>query len=150
LTRISGRDNSGTIDRGELDQALQSFGYPLPRDLVRKLEKRFGKRHIVFVSLCRPPNPADRSPFHSSTAPPKESEGSVPRGITFDRFLMACVTVKHFTEAFRRRDVRNEGRLTIDYNTFVSDEIPVHYALHVPELIPLPLSQMDLVIDAPV
>lgn len=38
-----GRDNSGTIDRGELDQALQSFGYPLPRDLVRKLEKRFGR-----------------------------------------------------------------------------------------------------------
>jgi Ca2+-binding EF-hand superfamily protein len=36
-------DNSGTIDRSELDQALQSFGYPLPRDLVRKLEKRFGK-----------------------------------------------------------------------------------------------------------
>ena len=38
------RDNSGTIDRSELDQALQSFGYPLPRDLVRKLEKRFGER----------------------------------------------------------------------------------------------------------
>lgn len=33
---------------------------------------------------------------------------------------MACVTVKHFTEAFRRRDARNEGKLTIDYNTFVS------------------------------
>ncbi|KAG7562286.1 hypothetical protein FFLO_02274 [Filobasidium floriforme] len=89
------RDNSGTIDRSELDQALQSFGYPLPRDLVRKLEKRFA-------------------------APPKDSGGSVPRGITFDRFLMACVTVKHFTEAFRRRDARNEGKLTIDYNTFVS------------------------------
>lgn len=57
---------------------------------------------------------------HVTTAPPKDSGGSVPRGITFDRFLMACVTVKHFTEAFRRRDARNEGKLTIDYNTFVS------------------------------
>lgn len=87
------RDHSGTIDRGELDQALQSFGYPLPRDLVRKLEKRF--------------------------TPPRDTDGALPKGITFDRFLMACVTVKHFTEAFRKRDVRNEGRLTIDYNTFM-------------------------------
>jgi hypothetical protein len=58
-------------------------------------------------------------------APPKEGEGPAIKGITFDRFLMACVTVKHFTEAFRKRDVRNEGRLTIDYNTFVS----LHYPL---------------------
>lgn len=37
------RDGSGTIDRHELEQALQSFGFPLPPDLVRKLEKRFGE-----------------------------------------------------------------------------------------------------------
>jgi len=35
--------------------------------------------------------------------------------------LMACVTVKHYTEAFRKADVRGEGRLTLDYNEFVSD-----------------------------
>ena len=52
------RDNSGTIDRGELDQALQSFGYPLPRDLVRKLEKRFGERCIA-SALITIPNPAE-------------------------------------------------------------------------------------------
>lgn len=50
-------DSSGTIDRGELDQALQSFGYPLPRDLVRKLEKRFGSF---------PSSPIKPVQFHSS------------------------------------------------------------------------------------
>lgn len=90
------KDRSGTIDRRELEQALQSFGYPLPIDLVKKLEKRY--------------------------APPKSTDsGPAPRGITFDRFLMACVTVKHFTEAFRKRDMRNEGRLTLDYSSFVSE-----------------------------
>ncbi|GHJ86058.1 hypothetical protein NliqN6_2460 [Naganishia liquefaciens] len=87
------RDRSGTIDRRELEQALNSFGYPLPSDLVRKLEKRY--------------------------APPKAKNDTRPRGVTFDRFLMACVTVKHFTEAFRQRDVKKEGRLTVDYSTFM-------------------------------
>ncbi|KAJ9107486.1 hypothetical protein QFC21_000940 [Naganishia friedmannii] len=87
------RDRSGTIDRKELEQALTSFGYPLPSDLVRKLEKRY--------------------------APPKGRNDTRPRGVTFDRFLMACVTVKHFTEAFRQRDVHREGKLTVDYSTFM-------------------------------
>ncbi|KAJ9123866.1 hypothetical protein QFC24_003643 [Naganishia onofrii] len=87
------RDRSGTIDRKELEQALTSFGYPLPSDLVRKLEKRY--------------------------APPKARHETRPRGVTFDRFLMACVTVKHFTEAFRQRDVHREGKLTVDYSTFM-------------------------------
>lgn len=52
-------------------------------------------------------------------APPKGKHDTRPRGVTFDRFLMACVTVKHFTEAFRQRDVKKEGRLTVDYSTFM-------------------------------
>jgi len=73
----------------------------------------------------------------------------VPRGITFDRFLMACVTVKHFTEAFRRKDARNEGKLTIDYNTFVSRPNEIVCRDSVADR-PRSDSQMDLVIDAPV
>ena len=144
------RDNSGTIDRSELDQALQSFGYPLPRDLVRKLEKRFGERcprhdsPAIFFYKSR-----STGRFVHTTAPPKDSGGSVPRGITFDRFLMACVTVKHFTEAFRRKDARNEGKLTIDYNTFVSRPNEIVCRDSVADR-PRSDSQMDLVIDAPV
>ena len=88
------RDNSGTIDRKELHQALLGFGFSLPADMVRKLEKRF--------------------------APPPAPGAERSRGISFVRFLMACVTVKHYTESFRRADARNEGRLTLDYNQFVS------------------------------
>lgn len=71
------RDRSGTIDRKELHQALLGFGFSLPGDMVRKLEKRFAP-------------------------PPKQGGNKGQRGISFDRFLMACVTVKHFTESFRR------------------------------------------------
>jgi hypothetical protein len=71
------RDRSGTIDRKELHQALLGFGFSLPGDMVRKLEKRFAP-------------------------PPKQGGNKGARGISFDRFLMACVTVKHFTESFRR------------------------------------------------
>jgi hypothetical protein len=64
------------IDRKELHQALLGFGFSLPSEMVRKLEKRFAP----------PPIPGN------------ERRG----GISFDRFLMACVTVKHYTEAFRK------------------------------------------------
>ncbi len=40
-----------------------------------------------------------------ATAPPK-GDPNAPRGIAFDRFLMACVTVKHFSESFRKWVVR--------------------------------------------
>ncbi|KAK8858931.1 hypothetical protein IAR55_003162 [Kwoniella newhampshirensis] len=87
------RDNSGLIDRKELHNALLGFGFSLPGEMVRKLEKRFAP----------PPIPGQ---------PPA-------KGISFDRFLMACVTVKHYTEGFRRVDVRGEGRITMDYNQYM-------------------------------
>ena len=71
------RDNSGTIDRKELHAALLGFGFSLPPEMVRRLEKKF--------------------------APPLQpGQEGTRRGISFDRFLLACVTVKHYTEAFRR------------------------------------------------
>lgn len=89
------RDNSGLIDRRELSAALLGFGFSLPPDLVRKLEKRF--------------------------APPPSVPGSTrEKGISFDRFLLACVTVKHFTEGFRKLDQGGRGRVDVDYNTYVS------------------------------
>ncbi len=71
------RDGSGLIDRKELHQALLGFGFSLPSEMVRKLEKRF--------------------------TPPQQPGQPPQKGVGFDRFLMACVTVKHYTEAFRRR-----------------------------------------------
>jgi Ca2+-binding EF-hand superfamily protein len=72
------RDSSGLIDRKELHQALLGFGFSLPPEMVKRLEKRFAP-------------------------PPKPGASNVKSGgISFDRFLLACVTVKHYTEAFRR------------------------------------------------
>lgn len=88
------QDNSGLIDRRELHAALEGFGFNLPAEMVRKLEKRF--------------------------APPPKAGEERGLGISFDRFLMACVSVKHYTEAFRRFDPNNTGRATMDYNTYVS------------------------------
>jgi Ca2+-binding EF-hand superfamily protein len=94
-------DNSGLIDRKELSSALLGFGFALPSDLVRKLEKKY--------------------------APPPTGMGQTrEKGISFDRFLMACVTVKHLTEGFRRMDSRGDGKVVLDYTAF-----------------------MDLVLDAP-
>ena len=88
------KDQSGLIDRRELHDALEGFGFSLPSDMVRKLEKRF--------------------------APPPKAGGNQNTGISFDRFLMACVTVKHYTEAFRNFDPNGTGRATMDYNSYVS------------------------------
>lgn len=52
------------------------FGFSLPPEMIRKIEKRF--------------------------TPPPVPGKDAPKGISFDRFLMACVTVKHYTEGFRR------------------------------------------------
>lgn len=91
------QDESGLIDRRELHAALQGFGFTLPVDMVAKLEKRF--------------------------APPPKANEAAGNGISFDRFLMACVTVKHYTEAFRRFDANNTGFASMDYNTFVSGPV---------------------------
>ncbi|WWC70460.1 uncharacterized protein I206_104411 [Kwoniella pini CBS 10737] len=87
------RDNSGTIDRKELHNALLGFGFSLPKEMVISLEKRF--------------------------APPPKAGQAPTKGISFDRFLMACVTVKHYTEGFRRLDINGSGHITIDYNQFM-------------------------------
>ncbi|KIR98829.1 calcium-binding protein [Cryptococcus deuterogattii 2001/935-1] len=87
------RDSSGLIDRTELHSALMGFGFPLPPEMIRKIEKRF--------------------------TPPPIPGKDAPRGISFDRFLMACVTVKHYTEGFRRVDQRKEGKVTFSYENFM-------------------------------
>ncbi|ODN98239.1 hypothetical protein L198_03481 [Cryptococcus wingfieldii CBS 7118] len=87
------RDNSGLIDRKELHSALLGFGFSLPPELVAKLEKRF--------------------------APPPAPGQTYQPGISFDRFLLACVTVKHYTEAFRRHDPGNTGEITVTYNDYM-------------------------------
>lgn len=86
------RDRSGSIDGRELHDALQQFGFNLSPQLLTLLEKKYA------------------SGVAAHAAPP---------GITFDRFVRACVVVKQLSEAFRRLDTDQDGWVQINYDQFM-------------------------------
>lgn len=85
------RDRSGSIDGAELSQAMRQFGFPLAPSLLTLVVQKF------------------------SSLP---SDGT-PGGITFDRFLCACVAVKTLTESFQRADSNKDGWIQINYEEFM-------------------------------
>jgi len=87
------RDSSGTIEGRELSEALQSFGYNFTREILSLIEKKY-------------------------SPPPSGPRGPRP-GITFDRFVRACVAVKELTEAFKRVDTDQDMVITITYQRFM-------------------------------
>ncbi|KDN44094.1 EF-hand [Tilletiaria anomala UBC 951] len=90
------QDRSGTIDSNELGNALKSFGYNLSPRLIQVVQQKY----IV-----------------SSTT----SSGGLSRGngITFDRFVRACVVIKSLTESFQRCDTQRQGWATLSYEQFM-------------------------------
>lgn len=88
------RDRSGTIDGAELAEALRSFGYNLSPTLLTLIEQKYASS-IVWDRMGPPP------------------------GITFDRFVRACVVVKTLTEAFQRADTNRNGWVNLNYEQFM-------------------------------
>ena len=89
------RDRSGSIEGRELSEALRNFGYSLSPPLLSLVEQKYGKTvHLVFVTS------ADPMPLEVGSGP--VTRYGPPPGITFDRFVRACVVVKTLTEAFQR------------------------------------------------
>ncbi|KAF9458658.1 EF-hand [Collybia nuda] len=88
------RDRSGSIEGRELAEALQSFGYSLSPPLLTLIE-------------------------HKYASEPSTGYGPPP-GITFDRFVRACVAVKTLTEAFQRVDNDRDGWVQLSYDQFMS------------------------------
>jgi len=88
------RDSSGTIEGRELSEALSSFGYNLSPQLLRLIEQKYAS-----------------APSNGYGPPP---------GITFDRFVRACVVVKTLTEAFQRADTSRSGYVQFSYEQFMS------------------------------
>ncbi|THV07904.1 EF-hand [Dendrothele bispora CBS 962.96] len=88
------RDRSGTIEGLELSEALRSFGYNLSPNLLRLIEQKYASA-------------------------PVGGYGPSP-GITFDRFVRACVVVKSLTESFQRADVNRNGWVQFNYEQFMS------------------------------
>jgi len=87
------RDRSGTIDRNELSEAFRNFGYRLPPSLLNLIEQKYAS--------------GPSTGYGPST------------GITFDRFVRACVAVKTLNEAFQRADTDRDGWITISYEDFM-------------------------------
>jgi len=87
------RDRSGTIEGRELAEALRSFGYTLSPHLLTLVEQKYSSGPV-----------AGYGP---------------PPGITFDRFVRACVVVKTLTEAFQRADTDRDGWIYINYEQFM-------------------------------
>ncbi|CCL99156.1 uncharacterized protein FIBRA_01171 [Fibroporia radiculosa] len=87
------RDRSGTIEGYELAEALGSFGYNLPPTILTLIEQKYA----------------------SGPAP----GNGPPPGISFDRFVRACVVVKALTEAFHRVDTDRDGWVQLNYEDFM-------------------------------
>jgi len=88
------RDRSGSIEGRELAEALHSFGYRLSPPLLTLIE-------------------------HKYASAPTSGQGPPP-GITFDRFVRACVAVKTLTETFQRFDTDHDGWVQLSYEQYMT------------------------------
>jgi len=90
------RDRSGSIDGQELQQALQQFGFNLSAQMIELVQKKYDVKA-------------------TTTAVP----GAAVPGISFDRFVRACVVVKQLSEAFQKFDTDRDGWIQISYDQFM-------------------------------
>lgn len=89
------RDHSGSIDGHELASALSSFGYKFSPAILSLIEQKY-----------------------VASGPTAMGYGPSP-GITFDRFVRACVVVKTLTESFQAVDTDRDGWIQINYEQFL-------------------------------
>lgn len=54
-----------------------------------------------------------------ASAPPVPGQNAPPPGITFDRFVRACVVIRTLTEAFQKLDSDRDGWIQISYDQFM-------------------------------
>lgn len=90
------RDRSGSIDGTELQGALAQFGFNLSPQLLDMVQRKYDVK--------------------ANTA---AARGGPPPGISFDRFVRACVVVKQLSEAFTRLDADRDGWIQINYDQFM-------------------------------
>jgi len=87
------RDRSGSIDGGELRDVFVQFGYNLSPQLLDLLQRKY----------------ANQAGARGGPAP----------GISFDRFVRACVVVKQLSESFGKLDSDRDGWIQINYDQFM-------------------------------
>lgn len=71
---------------------------------------------IVVTTAYR--SPRDGVDIEKASAP--VMPGTAPAGISFDRFVRACVVIKTLTEAFQKLDTDRDGWVQINYDQFMN------------------------------
>lgn len=89
-------DRSGSIEGAELSNALRQFGYNLSPPILQLVLRKYASQASVAPGFQQP-----------------------PLGITFDRFVRACVVIKTLTEAFSSLDTDRDGWIQINYDQFM-------------------------------
>lgn len=119
------KNKNKTIDGDELERALEQLGYKLSPPLQNLLKRKYGAR----LSSEHPMSYVHYSRFlnldvtwasgEAAAGGAPHAGHSAPSGITFDRFMRACVVVKQLKESFDALDRDPYGRVKIDYDTFL-------------------------------
>jgi Ca2+-binding EF-hand superfamily protein len=94
------KDRSGSIDSNELQAALKQFGFNLSPQLLTEVEKKYASGVVG--------GPGGPGGF-----------ALPPGGISFDRFVRACVVIKQLTAAFQKLDTDRDGWIQINYDQFM-------------------------------
>jgi peflin len=88
------RDRSGSINGGELRDALTQFGFNLSPPLLDLVQRKYASNVT-------------------------SGQSGPPAGISFDRFVRVCVVVKQLVESFRRLDTDRDGWIQINNEQFM-------------------------------
>ena len=121
------KNGNNAIDGDELELALERFGYNLSPQLQDLLKRKYGATLSVLLSiqslllftLVRLDVPWAYKEVTEGTDPAIADSRSAPPGITFDRFMRACVVVKQLKESFEALDRDPLGRVKINYEQFL-------------------------------
>ncbi|QGA22079.1 hypothetical protein EYB26_009793 [Talaromyces marneffei] len=101
-------DRSGKISLEEFEKALVAFGYRLSRTFVRVLFTTFeakGRRRAGSITA----------------APYPGGGGGGGRGMSFDLFVQACISLKRMTDVFKRYDDDRDGYITLSFEEFLTE-----------------------------
>lgn len=110
------RDRSGSIDGNELQAALAQFGYRLSPQLLNLVQRKYGAV-LTLANCCL--FALINIDLKGSAPATGGYHAAAPPGITFDRFVRACVVVKQITETFVALDTDRDGWVQINYDKFL-------------------------------
>lgn len=98
--RRADSDRSGSINVSEMLPVLQQQGYNLNPQTVELMVQKFGQH---------PPPAGGYNPYQQQQPPT----------LGLDGFILVNVQLRRLTDAFRQKDVQQQGRITISYEDFI-------------------------------